>query len=191
MENSTRSERTRTAVMDTALAIIMRDGPKRLTLDAIAKESGISKGGIMHQFRTKAAVLAALLDCQIEHGTNSLHKRLAEFPPCQPEPTLRAEIEILNEVATNPSPIAYAVVGAMAEDPALVTHVRNAAHCVLETIKREAVHPDLALLRWYTARGLALAALFGLCPLSPGERARLFSLLGVDDGLRRIVEGDN
>ena len=57
MENAARSERSRKAAIQAALTIIARDGPGRLTLDAIARESGISKGGVMHQFRTKEAVL--------------------------------------------------------------------------------------------------------------------------------------
>ena len=46
MDNPSRSEKTRNAVIQAALAIIARDGPGRLTLDAIARESGISKGGL-------------------------------------------------------------------------------------------------------------------------------------------------
>ena len=62
MDNPTRSERTRTAAIQAALAILERDGPGKLTFDAISRESGISKGGLMHQFRTKGDVLNALMD---------------------------------------------------------------------------------------------------------------------------------
>jgi Bacterial regulatory proteins, tetR family len=48
MDNATRSERSRNVALDAALVIIARDGPGRLTLDAIARESGLSKGGVMH-----------------------------------------------------------------------------------------------------------------------------------------------
>ena len=37
MDNASRSERTRKAVLQAALTIIARDGPARLTLDAIAR----------------------------------------------------------------------------------------------------------------------------------------------------------
>jgi len=50
MDNATRSERSRTAAIQAALTIIARDGPGKLTFDAIARESGMSKGGLMHQF---------------------------------------------------------------------------------------------------------------------------------------------
>jgi len=65
-----RSERTRQAVIQAALTIIARDGPRRLTFDAIARESGLSKGGVMHQFPTKIDVLKALLEHQIQYFDN-------------------------------------------------------------------------------------------------------------------------
>ncbi|WP_207780322.1 hypothetical protein [Pokkaliibacter plantistimulans] len=46
---------------------------------------------------------------------------------------------------------------------------------------REATDPDLALLRWSTARGLSLSVTLGICPLSEDERNRLFERL-LDDG---------
>jgi AcrR family transcriptional regulator len=66
MDNTSRSERTRNLVIEAARVIIARDGPQRLTLDAIAREAGISKGGLMHQFGNKTAVIRALLENQIE-----------------------------------------------------------------------------------------------------------------------------
>lgn len=43
MDNASRSERSRNVALDAALVIIARDGPGRLTLDAIARESGLPK----------------------------------------------------------------------------------------------------------------------------------------------------
>ena len=43
MDNATRSERSRNAALEAAIAIIARDGPGRLTLDAIARESGSAR----------------------------------------------------------------------------------------------------------------------------------------------------
>src|SRR5882724_3680834 len=79
MDNATRSERSRNAALDAALVIIARDGPARLTLDAIARESGISKGGLMHQFRNKEGVIKALLEHQIQHFGDFSKRYLAEI----------------------------------------------------------------------------------------------------------------
>ena len=56
MDNATRSERSRNTALKAALTILSRDGLNALTFDALARESGISKGGLLHQFGTKDGI---------------------------------------------------------------------------------------------------------------------------------------
>src|SRR5258708_4872283 len=177
MDNPTRSERSRSAAIQAALTIIARDGPGQLTFDAIARESGISKGGLMHQFRTKGAVLKALLEHQIAYFSKFSQDYLAEMSAGQPEAHLLAQIATLRETITNPHSVAFAIVGALAEEPDLLSITRDDEVEKIEHIKAEAADPDLAMLRWAAARGLALSALFGLYSLSGEERERLFERL--------------
>lgn len=180
MDNVTRSERSRGAAIQAALAIIARDGPGRLTLDAIARESGISKGGVMHHFRTKAAVLKALLEHQIEHFEAFSRDYLAEAGPGKPEANLAAQITTLRESAAQPHSAFFAILGAVAEDPSLLGISREIDAQKLEAIKAEAADPDLATLRWMAAKGLALGTMLGLSSVSDEERDRLFDRL-LDD----------
>ena len=177
MENSARSERSRNAAIQAALTIIARDGPGRLTLDAIARESGISKGGVMHQFRTKGAVLKALLEHQIEYFEKFTRDYLAENGAEDPEAQLSAQIATLRQVAIDPHSVAFAIVAALAEEPELLMITRGVEVESIDRIKAEAVDPDLAMLRWSAARGLALSALFGLYALPDEDRERLFDRL--------------
>ncbi|MDE1150547.1 MAG: TetR/AcrR family transcriptional regulator [Azospirillaceae bacterium] len=177
MDNATRSERTRAAAIQSALAIIARDGPGRLTLDAIARESGISKGGLMHQFRTKQAVLEALVEHQMSHFDavgRAFHQTLG---PDQPEASLLTQIAVSREVAANNSPIAFAIIGALAEDPGLLAPSRESSALKLDAVREEAADPDLAVLRWAASMGLALTSLFGMNPLPAEEQRRLFDRL--------------
>ena len=48
--------------LDGALAIVVRDGAGNLTIDAVAKEAGLSKGGVLHHFKTKDALIRALVE---------------------------------------------------------------------------------------------------------------------------------
>lgn len=181
MDNPSRSERSRNAALQAALAIIARDGPGRLTLDAIARESGLSKGGLMHQFPTKQAVLKALLDHQIAYFEQFASQYMAEHADERSQPELAAQIATSRETINNPSSIAFAVLGALGQDPGLLSATRSLDKDKVEAIKAEAADPDLALLRWSAARGLALTSMFGMCPLSAKERDRLFERLLDDD----------
>ncbi len=177
MDNASRSERSRNAVIQAALAIIARDGPARLTLDAIARESGISKGGLMHQFRSKEAVLKALLEQQIEHFEALSRDYEARFAATRPEPRLAAQIATSRDAAAGSHVAALAAYGALAGQPDLLSASRQLDVDKVEAIKAEAADPDLALLRWTAARGLAITAVLGLCPFTDAERARLFDRL--------------
>jgi len=179
MDNTSRSERTRSAVIQAALAIIARDGPGRLTLDAIARESGISKGGLMHQFRTKQAVLRALLDHQIAYFEDFSRRYMVAHDDA-PQPNLAAEIATSRETIAKPHSVAMALFSAVAEEPGLMSVTRASDAQKIAAIKAEADDPDLAVLRWSAARGLALTSLLGLCPLAKAERERLFERL-LDD----------
>jgi AcrR family transcriptional regulator len=180
MDNATRSERSRNAVLEAAIAIIARDGARRLTLDAIARESGISKGGLMHQFPTKGAVFKALLDRQVQYFGDFTRAYLAGSGTGRSQPHLAAEIATLREVITTPRSVVFAVLGAAAEEPGLLSTTREIDAKKIEVIKAEAPDPDLAMLRWVAAWGLALTVMVGSSPLSEEERERLFERL-LDD----------
>ncbi|WP_193101117.1 MULTISPECIES: TetR family transcriptional regulator [unclassified Burkholderia] len=177
MDNPTRSERTRTAAIQAALAILERDGPGKLTFDAISRESGISKGGLMHQFRTKGDVLNALMEHQQEYYQRFQRDYLAARDPGEAQPTLSAQIATMREVIDQQPSAALAIMAALVEDPAPLQRVRDIDGENAKRIAAESGDPDLALLRWKAAWGLALSAMFGLCPLSDDERARLFDRL--------------
>lgn len=180
MDNATRSERTRQAGIQAALAIISRDGAKQLTFDAMARESGISKGGLMHQFPNKGAVLKALLDHQVEYFEQFSRKFLATTADTWAEPTLAAEMATLREAVATPANLVAAILAAQLEDPSLLSDARQFTAEKARAIAAEAADIDLALLRWTAARGLVLSVVLGLCPFSDAERARLFNRLQDD-----------
>ncbi|MFE0758639.1 TetR/AcrR family transcriptional regulator [Inquilinus sp. NPDC058860] len=180
MDNATRSERSRNAAIQAALAIIARDGPGRLTLDAIARESGISKGGVMHHFRTKEAVVTALLEHLTERFGKFTEAYLAEIGPDRPGALLEAQIATLRESIATPHSAFLAILGAVAENPDLLAPNREKDVETLEVIRAEAADPELAILRLMAARGLHLMSLLGICPVSAEERDRLFDRL-LDD----------
>ena len=147
MDNASRSERSRNAALEAAIAIIARDGPGRLTLDAIARESGLSKGGVMHQFRTKEAVLKALLERQMEHFEEFSTRYMAKVSETSANPNLATQLATVREAATSPNSAALALVAAMVENPGLMSLPRDREMKRVEAIKAEAADPELALLR--------------------------------------------
>ncbi|GIQ76545.1 TetR/AcrR family transcriptional regulator [Bradyrhizobium sp. RD5-C2] len=189
MDNPSRSERSRNAALDAAITIVTRDGPGRLTLDAIARESGLSKGGVMHQFRTKEAVLRALLEQQMAHFEEFSSRYLEKARETTDQPELAAQIATLKEAISTPRAGAFALLAAMNENPELMAMPRDVDIKKIALMKAEARDPDLALLRWAAARGLLLSSLFGLSSLTDAERDRLFERLLDDSKWTAIEQG--
>lgn len=180
MDNATRSERSRNAVLEAALTIIARDGPARLTLDAISRESGISKGGLMHQFRSKEAVIQALLDRQRDHFDKFSRDYLAAVGDTHAQPRLAAQVATLHEAIRTPRSVVFAILGGAAQDPEFLLSRSEGELKGLELLKAESSDPDLAVLRLMAAWGLTLTAMLSLSPIGTEERDRLFDRL-LDD----------
>ncbi|MBN9058064.1 MAG: TetR/AcrR family transcriptional regulator, partial [Rhizobiales bacterium] len=52
----------REGLLDAADRVIARGGVTSLTVDAVAHEAGVSKGGVLYSFGTKDALIEAMLD---------------------------------------------------------------------------------------------------------------------------------
>lgn len=181
MDNPTRSERTKAAVIAASLAIIARDGASRLTLDAIAKESGVSKGGLLHQFPNKRAVLAALLEYQAGYYTTFAEAFMETHGAAYAEPALAAQIAMFREIVKGPNSVAFAILAVAAQEPAFMSPVRLRDEETVALILKQAKNPGRSLSRLFSARGLALSSLLGTCPLTDAERDQMFDYL-LDDG---------
>ena len=53
---------TRAKLLEAASAVIRRDGAQGLTLDAVAAEAGVSKGGLLYHFASKRDLLDGLVE---------------------------------------------------------------------------------------------------------------------------------
>ncbi len=50
------------AILDAAERVVARDGATKLTLDAVAKEAGVGKATVIYDFKTKQALIEAVVD---------------------------------------------------------------------------------------------------------------------------------
>lgn len=177
MDNATRSERSRNTALKAALAILSRSGPSALTFDALARESGISKGGLLHQFGTKEGILKALLEYQTRHLEEFQDAYLASPQACGQKPYLSAQIAVLRESINQPHTVCRAVLAALVEDPELLGTIRESLAVDLARVRAQSSDSDIDTLRWAAAVGIVFTGLLGMSPLSPEEREGLFNRL--------------
>ncbi|MEM7348599.1 MAG: TetR/AcrR family transcriptional regulator [Chloroflexota bacterium] len=68
-------QETRTLIFEACSQILRLEGLTSLTLDAVAEEAGLSKGGLFYHFPNKAALIEALF----EYHNNIFEERLQEL----------------------------------------------------------------------------------------------------------------
>src|SRR5690349_5469815 len=65
-------------ILDAAEAVVVRDGAAKLTLDAVAREAGISKASVIYDYGSKLALIKAV----VERRANEERKRLQMAVHC-------------------------------------------------------------------------------------------------------------
>ncbi len=76
---------TRERIFRAAMQLAARDGLMTVTLEKVAEESGLSKGGVMHHFPSKEALLSGV----IMHFTDQVEREMTRLVAEDPNPTYR------------------------------------------------------------------------------------------------------
>ncbi|WP_086664637.1 TetR/AcrR family transcriptional regulator [Lentzea kentuckyensis] len=164
--------RTRREVIEAAARALIAHGPG-VSLDAVAKEAGVSKGGLLHHFRTKQALIVGLIDEWFEHYDATV-ERLLE-PEAIPGRWTRAHIRATFEPAglwSHPS-----VVTALLGVPELQQRMDVAATRWRQQTDSDGLHPQRADLISRALDGVTLADLLWRDQETPEERAQTRDLL--------------
>jgi AcrR family transcriptional regulator len=59
-------------ILTAAERVVLRDGVARLTLEAVAREAKLSKGGVLYHFATKDALIQSMLERLIQYCERAL-----------------------------------------------------------------------------------------------------------------------
>lgn len=85
-------EATRAKLIQAAIDIVVEKGAAHLTLDAVAQTAQVSKGGLLHHFPIKEALLYAIDERATQMWSDRLAHALAHEPEGQPGRWSRAYI---------------------------------------------------------------------------------------------------
>lgn len=168
-------ESKRTFLLTAANAIVQRDGAENLTLDALARETGLSKGGVLYHFPTKEALLKAMLENWIDGFESSINEALKSTPPGSGtwlRAFIRASAYDENVLPSN----ALSLLAAIAYDYELLALVRERAE-VWQKQATSDFDPALATLLRLAADGLFWAELLGMAPPTGSLRTQVIDLM--------------
>jgi AcrR family transcriptional regulator len=166
---------SREAMLDAAVAVTLEQGANKLTLDAVAKRAGASKGGVMYNFPTKEALLEALLERLTSHNRQASEAIAATLPDA---PGRALQAYVMNSVRDpdEDDRVSGALVAVVNGSPALLQRVAGYFARRFEVISSD-VPFDRAALAHVATEGLWLMELLQVSPFNAPQRARVVQLL--------------
>ena len=160
----------REAILAATGRVIAEMGARHLTLEAVAREAGVSKGGLLYHFPSKDALLAAMVE--------DFCRQLAEAAPVEGAAPLMESATLLREVIAHrifahsqkgDMRMAHGMIAAIAERPSLLAPL-TAYHRGLWGRVKDGPQPERAILSWLALEGLFFLEIFNTSPFSADER---------------------
>lgn len=161
-------------ILEAAAALINEQGVEKMTLEAVAKKAGVSKGGLLYHFPGKQELIEGLVGSLTTGFTEKLNEQ-AEKEGDQAGKWGRAYVGATfgTEDENGLSPMLAALPAALFTDPHLLDQVRGQYEEWQKQIENDGVDPVKATILRLAVDGLWYAELFRLAPPDPEMRRKI------------------
>lgn len=162
---------TRRVVFEAASTVFRTRGPAA-TLDDVAREAGLSKGGVIYHFPTKDHLVVGLAEALLDDFRDAVH---AQLDPADEQPGrltrayVRASLADTDLVAARD---AYALIAQLITAPAVADVARADARRWREELGADGLPDAVTALVVAAADGASVAPLWG-AEVDDAEHARL------------------
>jgi AcrR family transcriptional regulator len=159
----------RAELLDAAVTVIRRDGAQRLTLDAVAAEAGVSKGGVLYHFGSKRALIDGLLERWLDDFEGRLRG----------EDFAAAYIRACDLAAAAPDATAteFGLLAAIVHEPEVLEAARERYASWMDRMTEGGMNTTDAWLVRLAADGLWYSDLLGIAPPRGDDRRRVMERL--------------
>ncbi|MBD0413925.1 TetR/AcrR family transcriptional regulator [Oryzicola mucosus] len=149
---------TREGLLEMAEQIVRNDGASGLTIDALAKAAGISKGGVQYSFSSKDDLVRAL----IERWTRQFDALLGEIDSVPPADLIRNYIKVMrsSQAALNAKMAGLMI--AYIQNPQNVAETRQWYRAMFERLGGGASDAKAARVALLAVEGLFLLRIAGI-----------------------------
>lgn len=162
---------TRELIFDACSRILHREGLTSLTLDAVAEEAGLSKGGLLYHFPSKVGLIEALFQHHIDRFNAHL-LRLVETEDQGPGGWLRAYAKASIAEITDPDNASlFASLFAAGERyPTVLELMRRSYADWQRQVEASSLDPAIALLVRLAVDGFWFTEMYQYAPLTVAQR---------------------
>lgn len=169
---------TRESLLNAAGEVVLRFGADALTLDAVAKEAGVSKGGLLYHFPNKEALLTSMVANLIAEFEQLLEIELVREGDLTAKGAwLRAYIRAGDTFDRQNAAIQTGLLAAVAKDSKLLQPFQEACNQWHQQACNCGIAPLKAGIILLAADGLSWNQLLGLNCISDDERSQVIAEL--------------
>jgi AcrR family transcriptional regulator len=158
----------RDRLLNAAEQVVARHGVRNLTLQAVAKEAGVSKGGLLYHFPSKSALITAIVDglaCRCEAGQDQALQRDGTGPGAFTRAYLTARMQ---RPDPQKQPVHTAILAGVGTDPQYLNPFRERLAEWQTRLEADGIDPAIASIVRLAIDGLCMDRLLGM-PVPQGD----------------------
>jgi AcrR family transcriptional regulator len=160
-------------VLDAAEHVVVKKGAGQLTIDAVATQAGISKASVLYVYKTKKALIKAVVD-RIVSADAATNEAAINSLKGDRNAAIRGRILASSEQMTDEfRSVALNLCASVANDRQLNRHWKEYMKRTVERIRKTCDHPEGAMLAFLALEGLKLLELLDCQTWTVRERKRL------------------
>lgn len=172
---------SRQLILDAAEALVREQGPGQMSLDAVAAKAGLSKGGLLYHFPSKAKLLEALVEVHIGRAQAAYAKGFEAGTPGQNAMALGYLDYVRAQMIERPQP-ASGVLAAIVEHPSFLEPVRRHHQQLMEGFRNLSADFEMSVLAFLALEGLLSLRLMESDCISGDEVERVLNRLKIELG---------
>ena len=164
------------SILESAAAIINEEGADYLTLDAVAKKAGVSKGGLLYHFKSKDSLIEEL----VNYANNLYKENVSKYISDNKDEKgqwLNAFIEATREHRTENAPITSGMLAAQGTNRSLLLPLRASYQEWQQQIAHDGLDEVDATIIRLAVDGLWLSEIFGISALDEEMQEKVIDRL--------------
>lgn len=165
----------RSVTMDAIEAVVREHGVAGLSIEAVARQAGISKSSVVYDFDSKDQLLAAFIRRQLDQKKAEVDAAAARYES-RPDALLHGMIHVCNERPSDEDIACAMAITASFSNDSTCREIMGAAFIEdLDRIMSEADDPRRARLAWAALHGVMSLEYLGFHSFLPDERRQILA----------------
>lgn len=171
-----KASQKRRLILQTAIQIILKNDFNALTLDAVAKQAGISKGGLLYHFPNKESLIKGLAQFVFEELYVNFDQ-FAEKDSLESGKWTRALIEASKTDLEQNAELNVGIFAASYLDPDIANDISKGYQSILTKLENDGIDPVTATIIRLALDGLYYSKMLNIAPLEKKRQDEVFQQL--------------